>query len=54
MTRFILDRLFTSAGHPALVLLDYIGNLSLFSMDVCRSVAPPQFFRKVIAYQSCT
>lgn len=50
MTRFRIDRLFTSAGHQALVLLDYIGNLSLFFMDAGRSLAhPPWFFREVIA-----
>ncbi len=50
MTRFKIDRLFASAGHQAIALLDYMGNMSLFFLDACRSLLhPPWFLREVIA-----
>ena len=50
MNKFRLDNLFTSAGHQAVALVDYMGNMSLFFVDACRSMArPPWFFREVIA-----
>ncbi len=50
MNRLRFHRLFDSAGHQAVALLDYLGNVSLFLLDVCRSlIRPPWFFREVIA-----
>jgi phospholipid/cholesterol/gamma-HCH transport system permease protein len=50
MTRFKIDRLFTAAGHQAVELLDYLGNITLFFVDACRTlVHPPWFFREVVS-----
>jgi phospholipid/cholesterol/gamma-HCH transport system permease protein len=50
ITKSWLNRLFTAAGHQALALVDYMGNVSLFFLDACRSlVHPPWFFREIIA-----
>lgn len=50
MIRFKIERLFSAAGHQAIELLDYMGNLTLFFLEVCRSmVRPPWFFREIIS-----
>lgn len=44
------DRFFYRAGHQVLVFIDYMGNLSLFFLEACRSLAqPPWFFREIVA-----
>jgi phospholipid/cholesterol/gamma-HCH transport system permease protein len=42
--------LFTLAGHQVVSFLDYMGNMSIFFVEACRSlVFPPWFFRETIA-----
>jgi len=42
--------LMTLAGHRVVAFLDYMGDLSLFFADVCRSLLyPPWFFRETVA-----
>jgi phospholipid/cholesterol/gamma-HCH transport system permease protein len=44
------DNFFTRAGHQAVAFVDYMGNLSLFFGEACRSlVHPPWFVREIIA-----
>jgi phospholipid/cholesterol/gamma-HCH transport system permease protein len=44
------DGLLTLAGHRVVAFLDYMGDLSLFAVDVGRSlIMPPWFFRETIA-----
>lgn len=44
------DRFLTLAGHQAVAFLDYMGDLALFFVEVCRSLTfPPWFFREIIA-----
>jgi len=41
---------FTRAGHQAVAFVDYMGNLTLFFLEACRSlVHPPWFVREIIA-----
>lgn len=44
------DNFFTRAGHQAVAFLDYMGNLTLFFLEACRTLAhPPWFGREIIA-----
>ena len=44
------DRFFYRAGHTVMTFVDYLGNLTLFFLEACRTlVHPPWFFREVIA-----
>ena len=43
------DTVFYRAGHRVMAFIDYMGNLALFFLEACRSLArPPWFFREVI------
>jgi phospholipid/cholesterol/gamma-HCH transport system permease protein len=42
--------LLTQAGHQAVALVDYLGDMAIFFLEACRSLAhPPWFFREIIA-----
>ncbi len=44
------DSLITLAGHEVVAFLDYVGDMTIFCVEVCRSlVFPPWFFRETIA-----
>jgi len=44
------DNFFSRAGHQAVAFVDYMGNLTLFFLEACRSlVHTPWFVREVIA-----
>ncbi|OGR07821.1 MAG: hypothetical protein A3K23_01595 [Desulfobacca sp. RBG_16_58_9] len=44
------DRFFYRAGHTAMGFVDYMGDLTLFFLEACRTLSrPPWFFREVIA-----
>jgi phospholipid/cholesterol/gamma-HCH transport system permease protein len=44
------DGLFYRAGHTVMSFVDYMGDLTLFFLDACRSLSrPPWFFREMIA-----
>lgn len=44
------DGFLTQAGHQVVSLLDYMGNMTIFLVEACRSlVFPPWFFRETIA-----
>ena len=44
------DRFFYWAGHTIMGFIDYMGDLSLFFLEACRTLAhPPWFFREVVA-----
>lgn len=46
----VQDTFFYRTGHAFLALLDYLGELSLFFWDACRSLPhPPWFIREVVA-----
>jgi phospholipid/cholesterol/gamma-HCH transport system permease protein len=46
----VQDTFFTRAGHQAVAFVDYLGNMTLFFLEACRSlVQPPWFFREVVA-----
>jgi phospholipid/cholesterol/gamma-HCH transport system permease protein len=46
----VQDTFFYKAGHRVLAFVDYMGNLTLFFLEACRSLAhPPWFIREVIA-----
>ncbi len=41
---------FTRAGHQAVAFVDYMGNMTLFFLEACRTlVHPPWFVREIIA-----
>lgn len=41
---------FTRAGHQAVAFVDYMGNMTLFFLEACRTLAhPPWFVREIIA-----
>jgi phospholipid/cholesterol/gamma-HCH transport system permease protein len=45
----VKDTVFYRAGHRVMAFIDYMGNLALFFLEACRSLArPPWFFREVI------
>ena len=44
------DRFFYRAGHQVVAFVDYMGNLTLFFLEACRSLAHrPYFWREMIA-----
>jgi len=44
------DRLFYRTGHTVMSFIDYMGDLALFFVEACRTLAhPPWFFREIIA-----
>lgn len=44
------DRFFYRAGHQTVAFIDYMGNLTLFFLEACRTLPhPPWFFREIIA-----
>ena len=44
------DRFFYRAGHQLMSFVDYMGNLSLFLLDACRSLLhPPWYLREMVA-----
>jgi phospholipid/cholesterol/gamma-HCH transport system permease protein len=46
----VQDRFFYRAGHQVMAFVDYMGSMSLFFLDACRTlVHPPWFVREVIA-----
>jgi phospholipid/cholesterol/gamma-HCH transport system permease protein len=46
----VQDTFFYRAGHRVMAFVDYMGNLTLFFAEACRSLAqPPWFIREVIA-----
>ena len=46
----VTESFLTQAGHQAVALLDYMGNMTIFLLEACRSlVFPPWFFRETIA-----
>lgn len=50
MARFTWEQLFRQAGHQTVALVDYLGSLSLFFLEVCRTLArPPWFGREIVA-----
>jgi phospholipid/cholesterol/gamma-HCH transport system permease protein len=41
---------FYRAGHQTMAFIDYIGDISLFFLDACRTLSyPPWFFREIVA-----
>jgi len=46
----VKEGFFYQAGHRTMAFIDYMGELSLFFLDACRSLTnPPWFIREVIA-----
>jgi len=42
--------LLNQAGHQAVALVDYLGNMAIFFLEACRSLTyPPWFFREMVA-----
>jgi phospholipid/cholesterol/gamma-HCH transport system permease protein len=46
----VQNRFFLQVGHQTVAFIDYMGNLTLFFLEACRSLAhPPWFIREIIA-----